>query len=146
MPDSSFGFGTTDSEEPPGNGAQHSFPTPQPVPQWQATTVPASRHCPTCGIPVVPTAAICPRCGTAIGSPRNKGIAVLLAVFFGCWTWLYTYQQDKAKFWWGLALNIVGIITAAFLVGFVIIFGVWIWAIVATATKPEQVYQSYPNV
>lgn len=37
---------------------------------------------------------------------RNKTIAVLLAVFFGPWTWLYTYRRDPGKAAFGLGLNI----------------------------------------
>ena len=37
---------------------------------------------------------------------RNKTITVLLAVFLGPWTWLYTYQRDPGKAAFGLGLNI----------------------------------------
>jgi len=37
---------------------------------------------------------------------RNKTIAVLLAVFLGPWTWLYTYRRDPGKAAFGLGLNI----------------------------------------
>lgn len=106
---------------------------------------PTSRFCSGCGTPLVQTAAVCPRCGTAVGSPRSKAVAVILAVFLGFWTWLYTYEQDKKKFWWGLSLAIVGGFLSIFLVGFVVVFGVWVWAIVSTASKPDAAYRAYPN-
>ena len=37
---------------------------------------------------------------------KNKTIAILLAVFFGPWTWLYTYRRDPGKAAFGLGLNI----------------------------------------
>jgi hypothetical protein len=37
---------------------------------------------------------------------RNKTIAVLLAIFFGPWTWLYTYRRDPGKAAFGLGLSI----------------------------------------
>jgi hypothetical protein len=70
---------------------------PWGAPQPPGSGVPTTRFCPACGTALVNTAAICPKCGTAVGSPRTKGVAVLLAVLFSCWAWLYTYQQDKDK-------------------------------------------------
>jgi hypothetical protein len=71
---------------------------------------------------------------------------VLLAVFLSFWTWLYTFQRDAAKFWWGLGLAIFGLITALFIIGDFILLGVWIWAIVDTAKKSDYWYQQFPNV
>ena len=107
--------------------------------------LPGQRFCAGCGTPVVTTAVICPKCGTAMGSPRNKGIAILLAVFLSFWTWVYTYKKDATKFWIGLVLAVVGFISAFFLVGWFLLVGLWIWAIVDTATKPEAYYQRYPE-
>jgi hypothetical protein len=76
-------------------------------------------------------------------SPRSKTTAVLLAVFLSFWTWLYTYKTDSKKFWIGLGASIVGAITAAFVVGIVISLGIWIWAIVDAAKRPDSFYASY---
>jgi hypothetical protein len=91
------------------------------------------------------TAIMCPACGTPLSSPHSKSTAVLLAVFLSFWTWLYTFQRDKVKFWWGLGLGIFGVITSFFIIGGFILLGVWIWAIVDSATKSEFWYQQYPN-
>ena len=80
-----------------------------------------------------------------LGSPRSKGIAVLLAVFLSFWAWLYTYKTDAAKFWVGLVVGFIGAFLTIVLVGWIVIFGVWLWAIIDVATKPEQWYQQYPN-
>lgn len=80
-----------------------------------------------------------------MGSPRSKGAAILLAVFLSFWTWLYTFKIDAGKFWGGLILATIGAFTAFIFVGFFLMLGVWLWAIIDTATKSEQWYQQYPN-
>lgn len=74
----------------------------------------------------------------------TKTTAVLLAVFLSFWTWLYTYKTDAKKFWIGLSASIVGAITAAFVVGIFIVLGIWIWAIVDAARRPDDFYAAYP--
>jgi hypothetical protein len=109
------------------------------------SAVQGQRFCPTCSYAVVPTATTCPQCGTPLASPRSKGAAVLLAVFLSFWTWVYTYKRDTAKFWVGLTLFIIGILLSFVFVGFFILFGLWLWAIIDSAVKPESWYQHYPN-
>lgn len=58
---------------------------------------------------------------------------------------MYTYKRDAAKFWVGLVLSIVGSILTLVIVGFVVLFGVWLWAVIDTATKSEYWYMQYPN-
>ena len=71
---------------------------------------------------------------------KDKTVAILLAIFLGFWTWLYSYQRDTWKFWVGLVLNIVGLFL--FMVPNI---GVWIWAIIDVAVKPQQFYDQFPN-
>jgi hypothetical protein len=92
---------------------------------------------------VVSTASVCPHCGTAIGAPKSKGIAILLAVFLSFWTWVYTYRINKTKFWVGLGLSFVGGVLTIFLVGFLIIFGVWLWALIDAISTSDQKYLTY---
>ena len=75
---------------------------------------------------------------TGPAPPKRKSVAVWLAVFLGLWSWLYTYQNNKRKFWSNLVLT-------ACTLGF---WGVvsWIWAIVDAALKPSDYYQGYPAV
>jgi len=61
---------------------------------------------------------------------KDKQTAVVLAVFLSFWSWLYTFKQDKVKFWIGLILSAVGPFML-FLPNFI----VWVWAIVDQATK-----------
>ena len=79
--------------------------------------------------------------------PRDKSVAVLLAVFLGCWTWLYTYKKDAWKFWLCLGLNLT-VFNPLWTV-FVLLLpniGLWIWSIIDVATKQDDFYRNYPNV
>jgi len=75
-----------------------------------------SKYCTACGNGLIETAAICPKCGTPVAAakvvgavaPKTKNAAVLLAVFLGFWTYLYTFAKDKVKFWIFLAASFVG--------------------------------------
>lgn len=128
-----------------GTGALGSGSLGGAPPADPGVGVPMRRFCPSCGRGLVATAAVCTGCGTAVGSPRSKGIAVILAVFLSFWSWLYTYELNKAKFWWGLGLSIVGGILTIVVVGFFVLFGVWLWAVVDNATKPDPYFATYPN-
>jgi hypothetical protein len=79
-----------------------------------------TKFCTGCGNGLIETAAMCPKCGTPVAAakvvgavaPKTKNAAVLLAVFLGFWTYLYTFDKDKSKFWIFLAANsIASIIT-----------------------------------
>ena len=78
--------------------------------------------CPECGKPIKRNVVVCPYCGIQIKeiktspiqetatynpSTKNKGIAIVLAIFLGFWSWLYTYKKDFKKFWIFLSLPIV---------------------------------------
>jgi len=72
-----------------------------------------------------------------VKAKRERVISLLLAIFLGIWTWLYTYKYDKKKFWWGLILSVVLFWTVVVPIGF------YIWAIVDAATKDEKIYKRY---
>jgi len=115
------------------------------VPSRPQHPLPAAMFCPACGNQIVHTAVICPSCGTAVGTPKDKSIAVLLAVFLMAWTWLYTYKRDSVKFWIGGVLGLIGIATSWLVIGFFLLVGVWLWAIIDTAVKPAAYYQRFPR-
>jgi hypothetical protein len=75
-----------------------------------------AKYCPACGAGLVAQAVICPNCGSPTGTPfsggKSKTAAVLLAVFLGPWTWLYTYRRNAWKFWVGLVGGVGGIVLA----------------------------------
>jgi len=67
---------------------------------------------------------------------KDKTTAVLMAVFLSYWTWLYTYKQDKVKFWIGLGVSFVGLF-------FLLLptIGIWVWAIIDRTTKDDKYYK-----
>lgn len=69
---------------------------------------------------------------------RSRQVAILLAVFFVEFTWLYTYRDDAWKFW----VNLIFII---------VLHGwwlpaVWIWAITDQVYKPHGYFETYHEV
>ncbi|MGH9069869.1 MAG: hypothetical protein ACRDX8_01555, partial [Acidimicrobiales bacterium] len=72
-----------------------------------------AKYCSVCGTGLVAQAVICPNCGSPVAPGyrmryKNKTAAVLLAVFLGPWTWLYTYRRNAWKFWTGLLSGVAG--------------------------------------
>jgi Double zinc ribbon len=71
---------------------------------------PKGEHfCSSCGVEVLPLAERCIKCGAMFGKPprpKAKTVAVLLAVFLGYWTWVYTYRKNTWKFWAGLVVGL----------------------------------------
>lgn len=130
----------------------------------------ANNYCTACGNLLIDSVAICPKCGTPTQkgaemsgtAAKSKTTAVLLAVFLGGWSWLYTYSVNKWKFWipiFAFSISYVGAIglffqKAAYLqviseiLKYIIIFlypGCWLWAIIYYAVKPRSWYANYPN-
>jgi len=68
---------------------------------------------------------------------KSKTCAVILAVLFSFWTWVYTYRDNAWKFWMCLILNVFLFWTI------VLPFGVWVWAIVDAASQPMEYYKKY---
>jgi hypothetical protein len=149
--------------------------------------------CPECGRNIKRGTTICPHCGVNIKdlftesvnyqtpiyrmegatTPKNKVVAILLAVFFSFWTWLYTYGKNAKKFWISMGVNaLMFVIIFAYscslvsnidpynqdyldfssgpLIGISILmnlisFGIWIWALVDNAAKPDDFYKKYPR-
>lgn len=110
-------------------------------PARQLTT--QEKYCSSCGNVILKEAEICPKCGVRVNAAslqhtvsKDKTVAVVLAVFLGLWTWLYTYKLDAWKFWLNLGL-------CFFTLGF---WGLvaWIWAIIDSAIKPTQYYANFP--
>lgn len=128
------------------------------------TKGPDEMFCTSCGNIISRRAAICVGCGTATGVnqapfgspppqphhyvnaiavapmaavfPKSKGTAVVLAIFLGFWTWVYTYQKDAWKFWLNLVLTVLSF-------GF---WGIvaWIWAVIDAAVRPSSWYDNFP--
>jgi hypothetical protein len=140
----------------------------------------ANKFCSACGNAILETAVICPKCGSPTSKYRpetgqagkSKTTAVVLAVFLGFWSWLYTYRVNKTKFWltmsihllWWVALILSAVIFAMrassgiyiaedypFQVftqiilwsGRIIAIGGWLWALLDNATKPQSFYTNF---
>lgn len=139
-----------------------------------------NKFCSACGNELLSTAVVCPKCGspTSLYRPstsqpgKSKTTAVLLAVFLGIWSWLYTYDVNKRKFW--IALGVYAVLTGLFFIaaayfmyrrglGFypetseLVISGIvnasWllsplafaIWAIIDNSSKSASWYENYPS-
>ena len=74
--------------------APTAFPEMNQMAVPQASLEGVLNRCPGCKAELVITAIVCPKCGTAVGTPKDKSVAVLLAVFLTSWTWLYTYKRE----------------------------------------------------
>lgn len=135
-----------------------------------------SKFCSACGNALIETAVICPKCGspTTMYSPqsspqgKSKTTAVVLAVFLGIWSWLYTYQVNAPKFWITFSLSLALFVTIMIvawqsyvaptyeaqdqlraLVSIlgplwqILVLGSWLWALLDNATKPRAFYLNY---
>jgi hypothetical protein len=111
--------------------------------------------CTDCGAETNALAEVCVKCGVRLpqaqltASNKSKTVAVLLAVFLGFFTWLYTYRTDSWKFWLALGVFIANfvliIITLGIwvLVSWAVAVGLWVWAIIDVAMKPNEWYERY---
>ena len=73
---------------------------------------------------------------------KSKPTAVVLAVIFSIWAWLYTAREDWGKFAFGLALIIfMSFLGAIFMWTASII--IYILVIIDTAKKPVMWYTNY---
>lgn len=67
----------------------------------------------------------------------DKAVAVIFAVVFGLFAWLYTYDLDKTKFWVNLALSVVTLTLWSTVA--------WIWAIIDMARRPAAFFEYFPR-
>lgn len=91
---------------------------------------------------MAPTPQYAPQYGQATAVMKTKTPAVLLAVFLGTWTWLYTYQRDATKFWITLGAQFLLFLLG---IGFIINWGFWLWAVIEASNRSDDWYNKYPN-
>ena len=85
-----------------------------------------------------------------VKSNKTKTTAVVLAILFSFFAWLYTYKKNGSKFWITIA---VFVFLFAMYMGIDLMvvplvmwsIGVYIWSIVDSATKPNTYYNEYPK-
>ena len=90
---------------------------------------------------------------------KSKAVAILLAIFFSFFSWLYTYTRNNVKFWVALVINFVmpiwffgklfGETPSMYMVWLVrawsfVIYGIWVYAIVDNSVKRRTFYRNYP--
>jgi len=121
-------------------------------------------YCPECGKVIKRKSVICLHCGIQINElevkkviiGKSKTVAIILAILFSFFSWLYTYKKNINKFLISILanlilLNLVGYfkIEAAIntLIWLIILLFVviWIWAIVDNARRPNSFYENYPK-
>jgi hypothetical protein len=68
---------------------------------------------------------------------KRKSTAIILAVFFSCFAWIYTWKFDRDKFWGGFLANVLLWWTI------IVPIIVWIWAIVDMASKKDDMFTNY---
>ena len=147
-------------------------------------------YCPECGKIIKKNVVVCPFCGVQVKeltikeqpatvriesalSPKSKAVAVVLAIFFGFWSWLYTFKKDQLKFWIFLGILITMVIwyisyacssiadtltdpyfnmssyesninTYANWILAVNVIG-WFWALIDSVRRPSNFYLNYPK-
>jgi hypothetical protein len=144
-------------------------------------------YCPDCGAIIKRCSTFCMECGTELKekninatevakpaetnkfNQKTRLTAILLSIFFGFWSWLYTYKVDYKKFWIYLFLNLVVILRMMMLLRLFLIgmqdytspitlealnTWVWmyilvngssvIWALINSIKRPEDFYINYP--
>ena len=92
--------------------------------------------------------------------PKRRKKALLLAAGCGIWSWLYTYEKDKKKFWVGLLVPLTFLLisfassvvyeptsleTVFFLLSLFSIPAFWLLAIFYAAYRPKIWYEEYPD-
>ena len=85
------------------------------------------------------------------GNPnaKSKTVAIILAIFFAYFSWIYTYKRNGLKFW----LSFLGVpavtVTFAHFVGGIAIFigfsAAWVWVFVDNVIRPNSFFDNYPN-
>ncbi len=93
-----------------------------------------TNFCANCGRPVAPGATVCMNCGvtntnTTTGD-KSKLVAGLLAIFLGCFGVHNFYLGYTAKAVIQLVATIIGLLTSCLIVGYFVVLGISIWALV----------------
>ncbi len=136
----------------------------------------ANNFCSACGNAILDTAVVCPKCGSptpryrpeSVQIGKSKTTAVVLSVFLGIWSWLYTYRVNGYKFWTTISILLVlfatiiivawqayvaySYTTEAELMALgrilgpiwqILVVAFWLWALLDNATKPQSFFLSY---
>jgi hypothetical protein len=123
----------------------------------------ANKFCSECGNSLIETAVICPKCGSPtsrfgqyVGStnhPKSKAVAVVLAVFVGIWSYLYTYKKDVGAFWVSFAAQTLVFFSIMFIPddnlgpnpAWLISLLFNVVALIVQATRTSAWFERFPN-
>ena len=73
---------------------------------------------------------------------KSKAVAIVFAVLFSYWSWLYTYRKDKMNFWAGFLIAIIGTpILIPVGIGYLIPLGLFVWALIDRIKQPVEYYK-----
>lgn len=133
--------------------------------------------CPECGKVIKRNAVVCVNCGVQVKelktslkqeiiidnpNTKSKTTAVVLAIFLGFWSWLYTYKKDFKKFWIYLGIILIGAAGIGILISSMpsptlADYGTWVWlyflinassymwGLINSIGRPDSFYTNYPN-
>jgi hypothetical protein len=77
---------------------------------------------------------------------KSKNIALILAIFFSFWAWLYTFKKDGIKFFLSL---VVAVISSWFIFEdtmtelYAVPVLLWLWVVIAAVTRKSEWYAQY---
>jgi hypothetical protein len=78
---------------------------------------------------------------------KSKTTAVILAFFFGYWSWLYTFKRDRAKFFICLLLSILAsavyVISGMYYISYFFWPVFWLWPFINSIMRGSQWYAQY---
>lgn len=136
----------------------------------------ANKFCSACGNAILDTAVVCPKCGSPtpryrpepLQMGKSKTTAVVLSVFLGIWSWLYTYRVNRNKFWTTISILVALFVTIMIIawqayvtssytteddllalgrilgsVWQILNGAFWLWALLDNATKPQSFFLGY---
>jgi len=117
--------------------------------------------CPECGGQLDAVDGICTNCDLKVQnqkivfSVKSKKLAVILSIFLGPWSWLYTYGENGWKFWVSLSIGlftgiivdvISRVVNDASAIRSIAVIGLYLWPIIYNISKPNEFYDFYSTI
>lgn len=123
----------------------------------------SERKCPDCGSPIKALESFCPKCGKKYETvsarsddgkvpEKSKVTAIMLALFFGFFSYLYTYRVNYLKFL--ICLFAVGISSMIAVFGYnddqvtaagLICSATWLFSLIDNSVRSSSFYSDFPS-